>query len=198
MTIGVDDLLRVSARLTLAGGQDMVNVWHIGVGNAVGADDQETLDDVLELLEGGYNAWLAELSDEVAFNDVTIYVEGQEDSFPPQAWPSLTVGGNVATPMPAGVCLLALLSTGRKRVVGRKYLGGFTEDDWDAAGWSTTVQGTVATGLDHFIAGITGINGTELALQVWSPTLATSFNISSYRLLANSRYQRRRRPGAGS
>lgn len=191
-------VVSISARLTLPDGQDMVNVWHAAYIDAEGLPVQDVLDDILQFTEGVYNGWVDHLGDTVDFADVTIYEIGEENTFPPQAWPSLVDGDVADTVMPAGSCVLALLSTGTKGIVGRKYLGGFTEAAWGAGGWGLAFRGEIESSLAYFAGPQTLTNGVSITGGVFSPTKGQFYSISSIRVLKQARYQRRRRLGSGS
>lgn len=198
MSISTGDILRCSARMSLEDGQDMVNVWHVKVVDDNSNSDEDILTDLAEWFNDLYDVINGYQSSLVTYEDITVYVEGSDDSFPPQAFPVLTVGGTVATALPDAASCLALLSTGTKRVVGRKYMGGFTEDDWIGAGFSPALLSDIGVMMDDFKTGDTMTLLTQFMGVVWSTVGVTSHLISSIRVLTDARYQRRRRAGAGS
>lgn len=198
MAFESQDVVRVSARMTKGGGQDMVGVWHFALQDVGAATQAQILEDIVERMEYVYDQINHLMSDEVTFEDITVYIEGKDDSYPPQAFPTLTVGSLTDTSLPAATCVLGLMSTGVKRIVGRKYLGGFTEAHWSDTGWTSTLTTQAATMLGVFASLATMTNGVDIIGGVWSPTQQSFNTITGVRIQGDARYQRRRRLGAGS
>ena len=198
MAFEAQDVVRVSARLSLPGGQDLVNVYHFALQQVAPGGDDDVLADIVERVDNMHGNYQANLSNDVDFQDITVYIEGKDDSFPPQAWPVKTNGADTGENLPAGVAMLCLLSTGKKRVVGRKYMGGFTEAVWSDGDWTQGVKDQLEIMMGAFATVVTLTNGTEMVGGIWSAATTTFNLITGVRIQAGARYQRRRRLGAGS
>lgn len=198
MTVNPLDVLRVSARQTYNNSiNDIVGVYHY---RSEGPAETEatTLLNLAVVIEALYIAINARVGAGVVYEEVTVQNITQDVVLGNTPWPTLTFGILAAQQLPSPVAALVVGVTGVPQVQGRKYLGGFTEDDQNVS----IVSGTLLTALANFgvqyIAQkvVGGVTYTPFVRQVALPNALHP--LIGAKAIAVFRTQRRRTLGRGS
>lgn len=126
MAIGVDDILRITARMLWAGNQ-IQNTYHYLVDVASGGDDLNWMQDIAGIFDDAYAELIGAFSDNLTFEDIIGQNLTKDEVLPAVSWPTLNAGTDAGGDLPPQISFLAYWPTITPRVVGRKFLGVFGE-----------------------------------------------------------------------
>jgi hypothetical protein len=197
MTVAPNDIIRVTAVLAGPNGA-MENVFQFRANVVLDAVDINVMNDLAEKLDTAYGHISPNMSADVVFVEIQGHNLTQNQPMPTVSWPTRTVGGNSAHVGAAQISFLGLLRTGVRRVLGRKYLGGFPPGAIQLAGFFSVdyiplVAGFLGEFVGSFIAGST--------LNTYLPGLKSKtgafWGFIEGVASANPATQRRRRQGRG-
>jgi hypothetical protein len=156
---------------------------------------------MLEWMEAIYDEISAGLSDELSQRLCTTYEYDSVD----EEWDEVGFGvsaqdfSGTAEYLPPGVAVLVRASTTDPDVQGRKYFGGFTEDQIADGVWQgpllTVLLLAAAVWITPFVGSASGASITPGVWSVKNSVLVPL--IDSFVVSAIANYQRRRRPGVG-
>lgn len=202
MSIGVGDILRVVAILTWLDGDIMQNVFNAVISGSGGPyDEDDIVDDAIEWCSDMYDAFLAQISDELDGAEVRVYEYDSGDDDWDEIGSDVWVWNPASADeqLPRGVSLLLNMKTSNADVNGKKYLGGHTEasvtDGLFTAGEvsrGATFGATWATGF------VGGTSGADWVPGVWSPKNTNFFAATGTIIIPTiPAYQRRRKQGVG-
>lgn len=188
---------RVTARLMWSGLVTIENVYDLKVAVAGTDDDDDVLAAAADWLDAAYQYINIHVHNTVAYLDVKGFNVSADHPIAAAAWPSLTTGASTADPIATGVSALVLFYTAKSRVLGRKFIGGLTENEWSGAlmvagfltdliNYAITIMGGPAT--------LTG--GTVLDYGIYSKS-GIFYKPPRFVVSAIPAYQRRRRQGVG-
>lgn len=198
MSVVDDDILRVVAKFTLSGTEDVQNVYHVRANVTGSPTDQEVLDEIADDLNDAYSNFFANLTDELTFDEIEVWNLTAQQYLGVVDWPTMTAGTASDALMPPQTALLCLFGTNTPKSQGRKFLPPMTENANDSDGTpSASILANVAFYVAELIDGITGTgwtgdygNWNELAERFAPWVLATVRDIFAT--------QRRRYIGSGS
>lgn len=200
MSVVVGNILRVACRQEYIGTDDNINVYHFGV-EAVPTpnDDAALLADISVKMSNVYSQIASHLSGGLDAVDITVYNLSQDVPHGVTAWgPTYTGGTASGESMPPADCLLLLFPTSVKRTIGRIYLSPLSEGDQSAGIWNSTVRVAAEDFAAELRDTAAGPNGLALAYGVYKRSNGLLYEPASYRSVARTAYQRRRKPGRGS
>jgi hypothetical protein len=197
MSVSSGDIIRVTAVMDSQHGH-IENVYYFRSDLPIPAADEDYMADLAVKLESVYGAILSNLSIDTIFTEVQGYNVTTDQPMPTIGWPTLTAGTGAAQSLPAGVSALAILRTGVKRVLGRKFFGLLQTGVLDGDGFLTAgVVTAVATAAGELIGGFLGSE----TLSGWLPGVRDKTGAFWAFIEAvasnNPGYQRRRRRGRG-
>jgi hypothetical protein len=198
MSIAINDVIKVTAALDMVGNA-VENVYYFRMDTAPSVTDTAVMNDLAAKLEEVYTHILSYMSDAVTFLEVRGFNVTKDQPMPTVSWPTMTVGGSSSARLPWGVSGLALLRTGVRRVLGRKFFGVFTEADNDDPGvWSGALTIAMAAAAGELVGSFLG--STTLAVILPGVVDKTGAFWAFIEAVASSNpaYQRRRRRGRGS
>jgi len=126
MTVSSGDIVRATAVMDFEG-EAVENVYHFLVGVAGSGDDLDIMDDIALHLDDAYDELAPGLSTSLIFVEIRGFNETQDAPMPTVLWPSQVAGAEGSDPLPLGAAMLAVFRTAASRVIGRKFLGVWTE-----------------------------------------------------------------------
>lgn len=197
MTIYTNDLLRVTANMTLHGSDKIQNVWHIQHTTATDQDDDDFRTHVSKWLDALYTCIVAQLNNGIVFDDIAIYNLTQDRPLPNVGWDTLSAGTGTDNDLPPQVAALITTDTAVKRKTGKKYYSGFMITGMTAtAQWTSAILTVLAcVALKMF--------GTQTYFSITSRPGVVSGDPLKFDRFENASIdpvpatQRRRRPGTG-
>ena len=200
MAVSTGDIIRVAARQSYWHSDDVINVYHYQRLDIAGdITDLQAMTDISTVLETVHGPLATYQTDNFYYEDLTFYNLNDDTSMGTLSWPTLTAGGVTQTlSLPQQSAALVSLRTGVPNVVGRKYFGGFSENDnASGGGLSAALIAALATGAANLIGQFVGTYGTWQAGTLNAPAgLVRPF----IQAVVNEifRTQRRRTYGVGS
>lgn len=200
MTVEIDDILRVSCRLTFEGNEDdIVGVYHWGTSGASETDEQ-TLLNIGLLMDTIYTNVNARMSTEVKYEEINVKNVTQNTVLGDTPFPVLVAGTLVAEQLPPQIACLVVASTFSPSRQGRKYLGGFTETDNDSGRLGGALVTACANfGVDYVKTKVQGgITYRPLIMSSPDGPLQPVFPLLVAKVITAFRTQRRRTVGRGS
>lgn len=153
MTVSPNDILRVTANMSIIAGGVFQNVYHLIFEGSGPESDSTVADAVAEKLNDAYSFVNAFLTDALTFDDIDVWNVTQDRPMLVVDWPTLVAGLSTEQRLPQQCAELVLFRTATARSQGRKYVPMFTETSSQAGGILTT---TAIAGLQNF--------GNELVL----------------------------------
>jgi hypothetical protein len=197
MTVNVNDVVRVTAEMSMDYAGEVQNVYYVQLDTGSAVDDEDFMDEVADALEDAYTYLLPHLSPNYNFDTIAFYNVTQDVSMGDIGWPTLTVGTNTSGMTTPQVAAQVDFRASGTNGLGRKYIGGVGEDAVD----SGTMTPTFLTALANYAAqlllsvviGSSGasfghLSGTEQVFVQWIEALLAT-------VLAT---QRRRKAGVGA
>jgi len=197
MSFAAGNYLRITAKMQLMGLIAIENVYIVRISVFTGGVETDVMSDMAAWLDGAYTELLGEFSNLLVFTEVAGFNESTNQPLPSTPWPSMTTGTNSADVLATGVAALALFHTIKSRVIGRKFLGGLTENALNGALLTSSVIGHMVDYAAAIAAGPIGdLSDAAYAFVIRDKTGAP---FSAQRMVINAipGYQRRRRQGVG-
>jgi hypothetical protein len=197
MTVSTGDVLRITAVLENTRGVTFENVYHVKADAVIDGGDNAVMIEMASWLDDAYTEIQDPIANECSFVEVRGHDETTNQPLPAQPWPTLTVGGAATSSYADGVAALVLFRTTAIKVLGRKFLGPFTEDAFDEGLLTAIVIAKVVTFAGKILtsfAGATTLNQYHYGVYDKGAALRTVTSIVASAVPA---YQRRRRPGRG-
>jgi hypothetical protein len=195
--VSTNDVVKATVKMNLFNGQSAVqNVFQFRL-NTSSVTDTGARADLVEKLETFYGELEVVLSEHLTFEEVDFFNLTTGQPMGATEFDVLATGANVGDVLPGGVAGLIVFRTGISRVLGRKYIGGFTEGNSSDGAVDSGALAALADAGGFMLGSFVGIStgGTWLpgvistAGPFWAYQEAIIRNIWAY--------QRRRRPGAG-
>jgi len=189
--------LFATAKLTVgSGGPAIQNAFTLS--NFSGPTDNPTVyQAVTNFLEDVYGNLVAHMSDAVDFAAINFNNVSNQEVSGDLDWNTLTTGSNVNQILPLGVAFLVLFRTGISRHVGKKYFGGFCENNIADSIWDGTIVTDMAAAALAARTSWSDPNGVSFAPVVIDRATQTPRGIVGHQVQIIPAYQRRRRQGAG-
>jgi hypothetical protein len=198
MTVEVDDVLKVNAKMTMAGALAVQNVFHYVVYTGGPIADSDCVADMAEQLDVMYDTIDDLLSDLLTFDTVSVYNLTQDYAFGEDAWPTLSAGGNSYAAATSGVAALVTGYTAVKRRLGRTFIGGLSFNDLlDYANVGATFLAALTQFAILRFMGFTGGTSGAGYLPVVGSVGKGFSQIREVAIRSLACYQRRRKPGVG-
>lgn len=202
MAVAEGTILRVVLQILFPDSSLMQNIFYCILTTAGGSDDDEDvvsdMNDWLEEILGNFNA---QLFDTLGGGETVVY----EYDTVGEDWDE--VGGEVINlgaasaedMLPHGVAFNIQGNCLDPDVRGRKYFGGFCENNQTDGTWNTSITvPMLAAGADWITAFVGAATGATFTPGVWSPTQVAFKPFSNVIIISNvPAYQRRRKPGVG-
>lgn len=198
MTIGAGHHLRITAHMKLLGTIDIENVYDVR-SNSTGVDtDLHAMEDMAVWLDGAYNEINTLLHTSLLFVDVRGFNVSADEPLPTVPWPSQTAGLDSSDLLATGVSLVTLFHTVKSRVIGRKFIGGFTEQAVTLGLAAASAIANLTNFTLDIIAGPTGtLSGGDFDYVIVDKVGIMRTPVRAV-VSAIPGYQRRRRSGVGS
>lgn len=198
MVTVIGDVIEASARAEFNGVDDIVNVFEFDLITPTPVSDENTVSDIISILEAFYTIWLSAQSILVLYRDIRLRNKTQDTVLGTFPWPTLVDGENVNDALPPGVCGLLNFNTDQPRVTPRKYMGGLTTASMDADGSFTPgLVGTLVSLSDFLLSAQVEANGDWVYGTKDPDSVFFNFPISGV-VTDIPAYQRRRKQGRGS
>lgn len=198
MTIQDNANLKAVAEFTLPGGVVALNVFYFKADFADAQTDALVAAHMEIHVEAVYTEILASINDGVEAGSLFCYNRGvlNWDLFATRSM-ELTFTG-VDDMLPQGVAALLRGYTTHPRVIGRKYLPGFTEGQQGDGVWGSGTLTALAAAGDAWAETQELSANNYIHGGVWSTVFATVMELTGTIVVpVNPGYQRRRRPGVG-
>lgn len=197
MSVDPSDVLRVVTEWTWQNVVKMQNSYHLRYDGTGTISDSACLGDCREYAELLALQIYTRISDEVSFDLVKVYNVTQDRPVGETAYVLYTGGTDVADDLPPGNAALALGSTGVKRVMGKKYVGGLSEVQQTNGTWTAAFLTALANYAAKWVADFTAASLNPYKPGLWSkaPMLFRTFVEAVTSDIPA--YQRRRRQGRG-
>lgn len=197
MGIASGDILRITAVMAYGSEPTVMNTFHLRCTDPPGETDAAAMDFVAGWLDTAYAGIIDRMSTSLSFVEIRGFNETQHLPLPTVGWPTLTAATATGDIYAPGVAALVLFRTAALRVLGRKFIGGLTEEDFTSA----LVAGACLTDLATWAAAIAGGPGISLTTGSYSfgiYSAAHGFHlVTAFVTVAVPAYQRRRRQGRG-
>lgn len=198
MTIQQYDVLEAAARTEMVQADDVVNVWQYRYEDATPISDAQGISDVIAILEIFYTVLVAAQSVLQIYRDIRFRNVTQGTILGTHPWPTMTVGGGAADPVPFGVAGIINWTTLKPRIGMRKFLGVFTEANVTTGGvFSSALVSAMSTAAGPTLAP-QAIGGRNYQFGYQSPKTGLWEVPTSFLVTDVPGYQRRRKPGRGS
>lgn len=196
MAVSAGDVLRITAKMSLAGG-DLQNVFHV-FNYGAGEDNATVFAALAALVDDAYDLIADEFDTSLQFETIHIVNLTAEELVGEEAWPTLTAGLDTSGILPQQLAPLVLFSTSTLRSQGRKYLPATAYNTLTNTGvlFGTTYT-SIAFWAASFLAGVTAGSASFVFGNFNTGTGVFSTWIGAI-VESIFRTQRRRVPGVGS
>lgn len=197
MTVGVGDIVRITAKLQLAGIGDIVNVFHFSVAANTTPNDTQFMLDTAGAIDALYAPLTPFITTQVTYQSIEGQNISKDELLPSTAWPTQVAGTGAAEMLPEMNSVCVFHRTLKPRVRASKFLPPMTEDS-NVAGVVNVLTVAVAQAFgDALVAGLTNL-GVSLVYVAFNRLLSTSTVVTQALVPVRFRTQRRRRLGVGS
>jgi hypothetical protein len=197
MTIGDQDLLRVTAIMQSDYAGAVVNVYHMIVTGIVAQTQQQILDDITEYVEAIYLNLNASISGAIKYDSIEVFNVSTDEPEPVQSWPTLTQGADAGDLLPDAVCGLVIGRTAKSRRLGKKYFGGATEGSQTGGLWTASYLLNLALAGADWITPATFTNGVDVLPIIRNYLTGLYWPFTEVVARGLPAYQRRRKRGVG-
>lgn len=198
MTLGADDIIRVTAKMR-QGSDDIQNVFHFKNTGIGGAEDDDVMTNVAAWMDGVYDNIDALQGNAHTYESIDVYNVTDAAPIGEIAWPTLTVGGDsTADEYAKQVAGLIRFTTNVAKSQGRKFIGGLTEAGFDSGGLLTSAVQTALAAMASDILEEISWDTVNLLVGNWNPTLSRFVPWVEALVNAYGATQRRRATGVGS
>lgn len=195
------DIIKVTARLRSATGEDIENVYHYLCDFTTSVLDENVIAVILSTIDVMYDKFQPEIPSDVTFVDIDITNVTQDLVYAARSWPVQTVGGGTGDTMPEQACALVVGRTNKPKVVGRKFLGPIYAAANQDGAWHSTLLGMLADYIVQYLA-IQVLSSGNQIIPVVAKYIAgvyQSYTELTEAYTSSGIYtQRRRRRGVGS
>lgn len=198
MTVQPLDIIRVTAKATLAATEDAQNVYYFQHGGSTPLEDPPIISALANQINLAHDKLNGEQSTQLEYTTINLYNVTQRLLLSEVPWPGITSGTLADAALPYQIAGLVTFPTLLAKTLGKKYIAGFTEIGNDTFGIPT---GNIITALGQYavdlltlitIAGepfpIGHIRTDPLTFIAWATGLVESLWAT----------QRRRKIGVGS
>jgi hypothetical protein len=164
-------------------------------------DDDEVLDDIQSWMGDIYDVLTSQVSDFVKGSQIIAYkydsVDDDWDEVKTENWSWDPTGATEQ--LPRGAAALLNARTLDPDVNGKKYMGGFTENELDEGLWSSGAMTQLVLMGGEWTTPLTpGTSGALITPGIWSPTGGLLVPCSGTVIIPTMpAYQRRRKRGVG-
>jgi len=200
MGVATGNILRVACRQEYLGQDDNINVFHFGVAAVpTPNNDAALLADVALKMSLAYANFASFLSGGLEPVDITVYNVSTDAPHGVSAWNAAYTGGTASgESMPAADCLLLLYPTSIKRTIGRTYISPLSEASQSAGVWGSSLRVAAEAFYTELMDNATGPNDLALNFGIYKKSDGLLYPPASFRSVARTAYQLRRKPGRGS
>jgi hypothetical protein len=168
MSVVLNDVIRIAARLKDQDNQDVVNVWHVQSAGVALVSDAIAMAELGTYLELIYDEVRPHIHAAADFYDLNFFNVTTDHPMGSTPWPTLTVGAGTGDPLPSQVSAMIRGTTGLSRNWARKFFGPYSETaNTDNGLIVSTVQAEIVAAGVAWLAGHTGAVGDWLPV-VWS------------------------------
>jgi len=193
------DVLRVSARQKVDGVHDVVNVFHVIADTVVASDLSDVLDDLRTWVGLAYNEIATSLPDVVSSDILDVYNVSQDLPYGQVGWGGGYTGGTNSGDYTAlGVSALLLFPTSAKRIQGRFYLGPLAEGHVSSGKVNSALLPNIANFAAQILDTSPMAEGSVFDYIVLSRADNTPHHPTTFKVMSELAYQRRRKRGRGS
>lgn len=197
MTIDIGDKIRITARMTFAGVNDVQNVYHVSASGGASETDANFMAAMSAFLEARYGSINITVSDAIAYLDILGFNITKGLPLVPVGWGFLTQGLDTSEPTSPQVSPTVIWRTNRARSIARKFLPITGEANLDAGLLSTALLTNLANFAAAFIGNIPmGLVNVQFITLNKLTGLAATYENSI--VPVDTRTQRRRRRSVGS
>lgn len=197
MTVAVDDVVRITARMLLDGASDVVNVYHFVVDTNDTLDDAAFMTDVALNMDALYDLIDFRISERITFESVQGFNVTQSVLLPDTDWPVLVAGAETESMLPEMVSACCFHRTLAPRVRASKFLPPVTDFSNTGGLLETTFKAAVEDFAGELVLGFL-IGDIDLQYIAFNVALSTFNRVVSSQVPARFRTQKRRRIGVGS
>jgi len=198
MTIDPGDFVRVTAKMSYIGVDDIQNVFHTENDGGTSVDESDFMVALAAHLDTAYGYLADIMEDNVLFTEIDAYNITQDAPILPIDWPTLVNGDVVGETLPLQAAALVSFATRTKNSVGRKYISGVAESMQEAGGQLTTAALALLQDFgDELLLGFTvSTVGFQWGNYRYLDGRFAQWETATPRLIMAT--QRRRRRGIGS
>lgn len=197
MTINVNDVVRVQARLLRNGTDAVQNVWHVRHESGAAPDDAVWVGQVAALIDQEFFAMKAIIATNVTPLDMLFFNVTQDRTLPDGSWVTFVAGTATGEPSSPQVSMMVYWRTLASRVVGRKFLPAGAENNVDDGVLSPAALALLATFALNFV-GLRTIGLGQVSWGTFEKLFAVFNAFQAAFVPIDTRTQRRRRTGVGS
>ena len=197
MTIQINDVIRVQARMLRNGVDAVQNVYHILHESGAPVVDATWVSDVSALIDAEMFALRGEINTNVISLDLLFFNVTQDVTLPDGVWATFVGGINISESNAPQVSAEVFWRTGAARVIGRKFLPAMTEGSQTDGVWSVGLLTALVTFAANLIGSLV-ISQGNIRFGVFNAITATFNAYASAFAPTDARTQRRRRTGVGS
>lgn len=197
MTIEVNDVIRVQARMLRNGIDAVQNVYHVKHLTGAAAPEAAWVTDVSGLIDAEMFLIKDSISDNITSLDLLFFNLTQDAPMLDGSWATFVGGTNPGDPNPPQVSAQVFWRTAAARVIGRKFLPSMVESAQDDGNWTAALLVTLVIFVVNFIGALVVTGGT-VTFGVFNGITAVFNAYTSGFAPTDSRTQRRRRTGVGA
>lgn len=198
MPTDLGDVIEVAARAEFNGTEDIINVYQFSLGTPGPVSDEQTVDDIINIMELIYSILITFQTGVVLYRDLRLRNVTQTRVLGVHPWPTLTAGESESVPMPPGNAVVMNFTTDVPRVTPRKFLGGLVVATLDPDGSLTTSTVLATLEIADILLNVQSeVGGDYLYGHFSAKTLKMEFPLGAV-VSDVSGYQRRRKQGRGS
>lgn len=198
MAIGVGDVVRITAGLLDARGNDVQNTFDVEIQTAGSSGNDGFQNDMLEIMTDLYATVAGIIDDSAVADTVYFYQRNGLEVLLPKAWaspPVFTAGGDELVMGASGVIILR---TNRRGTLLRKFIGPMVEGFNVSGAPNSTCLLTLADMADFLLASHTGSRGWEVDFVCWPSVGTGAIPLIDRAVSPLWGQQSRRRAGRGS
>lgn len=197
MSIQINDVIRIQARMLRNGTDAVQNVYHVLHETGSPVTDATWVANVSALIDAEMFAMRTAIAANITSLDLLFFNVTQDVTLPDGAWATFTGGTSAGEANPPQVSAEIFWRTGAARVIGRKFLPPMTEPDCIDGKWGAPLLALLATFAANLIGSIITSQGNVLFGTL--NAISATFNAyASGFVPIDSRTQRRRRTGVGA
>ncbi len=197
MTIAINDVIRVQARMLRNGVDAVQNVYHVLHESGSPVVDLTWVEDVTVLIDAEMNSLESFMGTNITPLDLLFFNITQDVTLPDGSWGSFGGGSAAGDTQPPQVSPMVYWRTNKAKVIGRKFLPPMTEAQADDGEWGSGFLAVLATFAANFIGSIV-ISQGNVRFGVFNATLLTFEAYRTGLVPTDARTQRRRRTGVGA